>query len=821
MIHVSLLLVAAALLALGLLVWRANKASVANRRFAIYAVALAGWTIGIAGTYSAVLADLSLRITFAGASLATPTFLAFVQAFPTRSHQPSKILLSSTYAAGLVFALVSLTTELIAYQPSLTSAGLARRTGALYPFFAVYCFFTLSFALAVLLAKWRASTGLPRLQLHYVCAGALVSIAGGLTTNLLLPIATNRSAYGWLGPHFLLPFVLLIAHATIRHRLMDLRFVVHRGLTVAIATMMSLCPVGVFVIMFWPRLSTEFEAGELFVLVMAIIMATLLVPPTRDLAGRLIDRYVYRTHAPFQKIVSDASKRFARHLDLRALVSLVIDALGSSTESEGIAIYLTNGRIFSRVKAEVRHQSTQFALPELAPMTITAALQQGREFILIDELARDTTDQNKALHLELSRLNWALVLPLRSEHTLMGFIAIGAKLAGDPFFPQDLDLLMTLANQAGIAIKNAQLYTQVVLVNEYIEKIVKTIESGVVAVDEAGHVAMFNPAAERLTGLSAGQVQNQPVDVLPSDLSTILRNTVADGLERTEPEISLQADGVSRPVICTTSQLREPTGVVLGAVAVFSDLTPFKQLENERRRAERLAYFEVLASSLAHEIKNPLVAIKAFAQLVPRRHKDEKFVDEFNRIVTREIGRMERLVERLRALSRPSDRPKVVLDIRGPLGHAVEFLRPAFDEKRIGLNAAFGTEPRTVVGDAPELEELFINLLMNAHEATSPGGSVSIELKVTAEATVVTVADSGPGIPPELLEHVFDPFVTSKPHGSGLGLTISAGIAAAHRAKLLPSNLPGGGALFTVEFPVATQGGLLSEVRDLGMNARA
>jgi two-component system sensor histidine kinase AtoS len=254
---------------------------------------------------------------------------------------------------------------------------------------------------------------------------------------------------------------------------------------------------------------------------------------------------------------------------------------------------------------------------------------------------------------------------------------------------------------------------------------------------------------------------------------------------------------------------------------VFSDLTPFKQLESERRRAERLAYFEVLASSLAHEIKNPLVAIKTFAQLIPRRHKDERFVEEFSRVVTREIGRMERLVDRLRTLARPSDRPKVPLDIREPLGQAVEFLRPAFDEKRIALAAACGDEPRTIIGDSHELEALFVNLLMNAYEATPPGGRVSVELAVSGGTTVVHVADSGPGIPPEMIEHIFDPFITSKPRGSGLGLTISAGIAAAHHAKLLGTNLPGGGALFKVEFPLATQGGLESEARDPGMNARA
>ncbi|MGH7392648.1 MAG: sensor histidine kinase, partial [Candidatus Rokuibacteriota bacterium] len=242
---------------------------------------------------------------------------------------------------------------------------------------------------------------------------------------------------------------------------------------------------------------------------------------------------------------------------------------------------------------------------------------------------------------------------------------------------------------------------------------------------------------------------------------------------------------------------------VLGAVAVFSDLTPVKELEAERRRVERLAYFEILASSIAHEIKNPLVAIKTFAQLIPRRHTDEEFVDEFSRVVTREIGRMERLVERLRTLARPSDRPKQRVDLGGPLGDAVEFLRPVFDEKRIALTVSLGEPPRAVIGDAGELESLFLNLLMNAFEATPPGGTVAVHLAAGSGQFLVTVADSGPGIPPELVDHVFDPFITTKPRGSGLGLTICAGIAAAHRAKLRAANRPAGGALFTVEFPIA------------------
>jgi PAS domain S-box-containing protein len=816
MINLSLLFIATALVGLAGFVWRANKNSDVHRGFAACSLSLAGWTVGIAGTYSGILAEMSLRLTFVGATLAASTFLAFVHAYPTPSRRPSSRVRMVVHGIGVAFAVISLTTELVAYQPSLTHAGLERRTGALYPVFAVYCFSAFCFALLLLVIKWHATSGLARLQLQYLGIGALVPIAGGLTTNLVLPITSNQSAYGWLGPHFLFPFVLLVAHAIIRHRLMDLRFVVHRGLTVAVATIMSLCPVLILVILFWPQLSSELQARELTILLAAIVMATLLVPPTRDIAGRLLDRYAYRTHANFQKTVRDVSRRFTRYLDLRALLRLVIDAIGPSTESEGVAVYLVNGPAFVKVRAELRHPSATFVVPTVVPEAITALLTQTKELIVFDGL----TEADPALREELQRLNWAVVLPLISEDTVIGFIALGPKLSGDPFYPQDLDLLMTLANQAGIAIKNAQLYTQVVLANEYIENIVRTIESGVVAVDEAGHIAMFNRAAEQLTGLPAAQAQDQSVDVLPASLGDLLKSTVADGQERTEPEIQLQSGSVTRPVICTTSPLREPTGAVLGAVAVFSDLTPFKQLENERRRAERLAYFEVLAASLAHEIKNPLVSIKTFAQLIPRRHKDEQFVQEFSRIVTREIGRMERLIDRLRALARASDRPKVPLDIREPLAQAVEFLRPAFDEKRVVLRVAAGSDARTVVGDLHELEQLFINLLMNALEATLPEGSVSIALEGRSEATVVQVADSGPGIPPELLEHVFDPFITSKPRGSGLGLTISAGIAATHRAKLRASNPPGGGALFTVEFPLATQAGLGSEAREPGMNAR-
>jgi signal transduction histidine kinase len=171
--------------------------------------------------------------------------------------------------------------------------------------------------------------------------------------------------------------------------------------------------------------------------------------------------------------------------------------------------------------------------------------------------------------------------------------------------------------------------------------------------------------------------------------------------------------------------------------------------------------------------------------------------------VGHEIAKMERLLDRLRALSRPGERPHHPIDLRAPLGDAIEAMRPVFAEKSVVLSAAMGAAPCTILGDHSELEQLFLNLLMNAHEVTAPEGMVRVEVATTADRAIVAVVDTGPGVPPELLERVFEPFFSTKERGSGLGLAICASIAQTHGARIKATNRDAGGAVFTVDFPVA------------------
>jgi len=809
MIQVSLYFVAGLLLGLGVLVLRSGFKSRAHQSFGTFVALVAVWVLGVAFFHSGTSLRLWAYLAFAATGLLPATFLAFAHYFPIPTEGPTKWIVRFSLLVGVVFAGLSLTTRLILKDVIITPAGPARETGLLYPLFAAYFLVNWLAALAILISKWVRALGLARLQLQYLIIGNAVGGGGAIASNLLVPLLTGDATNTWLGPHFVLISVAMNAHAIVRYRLMSVRLVIRRSLTFTLAVVVSLLPVAALLALAWPKLSDHFTSEELGAVILAVVAVSLLIPLIRDAAGQLLDRYVYRTHVNYQRTLRDASKALTQVLDLKILLPFLNYTVVASTNSEGAAVYLrgitkdTESR-FARAIAEKRYADGHFDLPNEAPAEVIAALRQTRDLLVTDEIAQErSSNARESLLAELGRRSWALVLPLVSEDEVIGAIVVGAKLSGDPFYPQDLDLLMTLANQAGIAVKNAQLYAQVVLANEYLNNIVSTIESGVVAVDATGQVTLFNRAAEQLIGLPVERVRHQSVSVLPAVVATMLTETVVDGAARTAPEVELSDGATTRPVICATSPLNDQAGGVLGAVVVFSDLTPHKALEVERQRAERLAYFEMLAAGIAHEIKNPLVSIKAFAQLLPRRRSDEQFIENFGRTVTHQVDRMESLLDRLRTLARPGGRPLHPIDLRAPIGAAIDAMRPAFIEKSVVLSAATGHAPCMILGDYSELEQLFQNLLLNAHEATPSGGMARVEIAVDAGRAIVAIVDTGPGVPPELLERVFDPFFSTKERGSGLGLAICASIVQTHGGRLKAANREVGGAVFTVELPLA------------------
>lgn len=230
-------------------------------------------------------------------------------------------------------------------------------------------------------------------------------------------------------------------------------------------------------------------------------------------------------------------------------------------------------------------------------------------------------------------------------------------------------------------------------------------------------------------------------------------------------------------------------------------------LETQRHRAERIAESGALSAGIAHEIKNPLVAIRTFAELLPERYDDEEFRTEFSGVVALEIARLDRLVDRLRGLARTTADENQPLDVRKPLEETLSLLSAQLEQAGIRVIRRYDDDVAAVYGNHDKLKQLFLNLLLNAAESMAGAGEITVHLnsqrQLGAAAVTVEIEDQGPGIADDVRETLFHPFVTTKQGSSGLGLWVCTRIADEHNAVLRVSNREEGrGARFTIDLPV-------------------
>jgi len=798
---------------IGFYVLRNNPRSVPNRSFAFFAFSLACWTLWVASAHNINShSTFFVRAAFSAASVMVFALLLLFRTFPdsTALRLDWSLLL---FSSGAISLSVLSFTPLIVSHATLVPSGLQVRYGTLHSLYGLYIYSCFATSILFLARKYRASTGLVRLQFNYLLLALLVPGLGVTITNLLLPLIIGRSSTGQYGPYLAVVFLGFTAHVLIHYRFMDIRLVLRQGMTLALAflgAILVLVAISVVGLLFFPL---DIQRSHVALLILGSILVSVAFPLLKNFLGTLLDRYVYRQDIDYAKTLHDASQALVAILDLDQLAAYTTGATVRALRSETATLYLSGVGSFQRHSHQqggVLVTRTMSAPSSVASgSSIVSFLTNTTEPLVAEELPQRFTERNRQLlQSELQNARWGLVVPIRADNVLVGFLAVGPKLSADPFFPDELEFVEILSNQVGIAVRNAELYKQIVLVNEYIENILGAMDSGVIAIDGTRNITLCNKAAERLTGVSVKLLRDVGVEHLPAALWGPLTETLADGTARTQIESALTGDADKvTPIVCSTSSLRDKTGTILGAVVVFSDLTKVKDLEREKRRSERLSAFGALASGIAHEIKNPLVAIRTFAELLPERFREVDFREGFSKVVVTEIDRIDDLVDRLRGIAAPTAprQAGTMTDIRVPIADTLLLLRNQLEQAKIRVNSdAVDSEPYVGVDDA-QLKQLFLNLFLNAMEAMGSGGHLTIRIfRVQTGASRVTteISDTGPGIPEAIKANVFDPFFTTKTRGSGLGLAICRGIVDAHQGSIrAENNFPRAGATIVVEFP--------------------
>jgi PAS domain S-box-containing protein len=465
-----------------------------------------------------------------------------------------------------------------------------------------------------------------------------------------------------------------------------------------------------------------------------------------------------------------------------------VDALlAGLVESIADAAGVTRVGIFSKIRQGERYRlrAGLRCLPETDELefderdALVRWFELHAHLISRASLAQTSEQSERALlRRALDTFGAEVIVPLYARGRIIGWLFFGHRLTGQRFEYSDLEGLTILAEHVSTVLENALLYEETSLQKTLAETLLKSIPPGIVATDEDGIIRTFNATAEQILGLSASDVLNKPVEAVGGTLAAFLRDT----LDTTSSLPTRQwIDRDTRHSVSVETRRLLDHDTALGAVAVVQDVTAEEKLRQKQDLVDRAAFWADLAASMSHEIRNPLVAIKTFAQLLPERFDDADFRKQFNEIVIGEVDRLDKIITQISDFAHPPDLTLKPIDVRSPVKKGIEIAR-----SRFGVNGGVAVETSLpndlpkVLGDESALAEAFAHLVVNAAEALSGQNKARITLAAKSlrqgkrghGGVVVTVQDNGKGIAADLRDKVFSPFCTTKPRGIGLGLPI-------------------------------------------------
>lgn len=334
------------------------------------------------------------------------------------------------------------------------------------------------------------------------------------------------------------------------------------------------------------------------------------------------------------------------------------------------------------------------------------------------------------------------------------------------------------------------------------ENILNSIADGVIAIDVAGHVTSINPAAQHLMGVTLKDVVGQPYrSLLPNaDFGSVLMDTLESGHDHIGVALDYPLRGQTLHVNASSSLLRDGGGKLIGAVVVLKDLSEQQRLQKQIMRADRLAALGELVAGIAHEIRNPLTSIRGFMQYLESCDSLPEW-QRYAPLIVRQVDSLNRIITELLEFGR--HRPSTMGPVRlNGLIQEITVLASAKSSASIVLNLA--DHLPTIEADGEALKQVILNLVINAIQAIPETGIVTIATQIEPDAgeAIISVSDNGVGIGPQDLDKVFDPFFSTKPTGTGLGLAMVHRIMDAHHGTVVIESTPNVGTQVRLRLPI-------------------
>ena len=751
-------------------------------------------------------------------------FLHFALVFPERSRWwtaggAGRVLVPLIYAPALVLGAA----RIVALARSGANAPLFMDVVAtldrLEYVYLVGCFVAGLFALTRTLAEARSITA--RRQLRWIAWGTALGAAPfvfGYALPWALGVEPSLPMQLSAIPLSFIP--LAYASAIVRYRLLDVEVIVKRAFVYA-AAIAAVVAIYVVLLQGFERVFVTGDAGHNWVLAAVVtVIALLLAAPVKQAIQNALDRAFYRDRYDYRRALVGFARDLNSDLDLNRLAERLVARVMETLLVDRMALMLADETAahFGSVRASGFGDRDPPALPRRSD--IGARLDAGHIVALDDPIA---AGRFAAEDVEFWRdTGLYYFIPCVSNEGTIALLALGRRNTGEPLNSEDTALLSAVAGQIATALENARLYRQLHVkaleldrLRAFNENILESLDDGLLVTDLGDRVVRWNKALEQLYGVpraeAVGRLLRDLFDAPVVEAIGAARRDTPNGATLSRIPVAGRGETAGRTMIVNAAvvPLRasdDQATTTVGTIVILEDITRRVELEEQLQISEKMASIGLLAAGVAHEVNTPLTGISSFTQMLLEGADPEDPRTRLLEKIERQTFRAAKIVNGLLNLSRPPSAAGgdlVSVDLNTVINDVLSLLEHQFELQRIRVRRDLSADRVVVVGLEHKLQQVFLNLFLNAKDAMPKGGWLSVTTSVTDGKATVELADTGSGIPSEYLARIYDPFFTTKSigHGTGLGLSIAYGIVREHHGSIDCESVVGQGTMFAMEFP--------------------
>ncbi len=658
-----------------------------------------------------------------------------------------------------------------------------------------------------------------RQQLKWVLWGlgiAAVSFSAFYVPSLIANRIDNSSATSLFQSLAIAPLILIpitLGYSIVRYRLMDVDVVMRRSAAylvtyIAIALLFGSVTAGIY----------EFLRPELppqaTLLIAAILMSVIamLFTPVKNWMQERVDRMFYGEKYDYRMTLQDFGRTLSSTTDLDELLDNLVQRLKAVLSVQRLAIFVAAPGSPTGYKiARAEGVDPEHHLP--ADVVERVRLDGYSGIIRAGELETDGEEIDETI-----RRRFYYYVPCAARSRVVAVMALGRTVDGALLSSEDLDLLHAISGYVAVAIENARLLEErdrradeLAQLKDFNENIIESINVGVMTVNLQGRITNWNGALEELYGLPREQAIGKRIPEVfrPSIVNALKQYT--DRSDVGEPVTvykfrTQDLDERDLTLNISLAPLHNKIGDVEGTLIAIEDVTARIALEQQLQQTEKLSSIGLLAAGVAHEVNTPLTGISSYAQMLLQQVPESDPRHLLLQKIHRQTSRASSIVNNLLNFARVSDLRFTEIELPRVLDDTLQLLEAQLRNTNIEVVRHYAEYLPLALGNAPKLQQVFMNLILNARDAMPQGGRLEISVAADEHAAIITFRDNGVGISPENLNKIYDPFFTTKQigQGTGLGLAVSFGIVQDHGGHIQVESQPGQGTVFFLSIPLAS-----------------